>query len=105
MKRVPSGITWLPTFLPLNIKRLYCSRYLHRGGHALRTAADFHLLWLSSAVATNTVTLLRQGAPPAGSRYSKIGACSYDPGRPAQTGLMSLGRDRGASFSRDAGGA
>jgi hypothetical protein len=41
-------ITWLLTSLALTIERLYRLRYLHRGKHPLRTAADFvHLLWLS----------------------------------------------------------
>jgi len=32
----------------LTIERLYRLRYLHRGSHPLRTAADFvYLLWLS----------------------------------------------------------
>jgi len=41
-------ITWLLTSLALTIERLYRLRYLRRGGHPLRTAAEFvHLLWLS----------------------------------------------------------
>ena len=41
-------ITWLLTSLALTIERLYRLRYLHRGTHPLRTAADFvYLLWLS----------------------------------------------------------
>lgn len=41
-------ITWLLTSLALTIERLYRLRYLHRGEHPLRTAADFvYLLWLS----------------------------------------------------------
>ena len=41
-------ITWLLTSLALTIERLYRLRYLHRGKHPPRTAADFvHLLWLS----------------------------------------------------------
>lgn len=41
-------ISWLLTSLALTIERLYRLRYLHRGTHPLRTAADFvHLLWLS----------------------------------------------------------
>lgn len=41
-------ITWLLTSLALTIERLYRLRYLHRGKHPLRTAAEFvHLLWLS----------------------------------------------------------
>lgn len=41
-------ITWLLTSLALTIERLYRLRYLHRGKHPLRTAADFvHLLWLN----------------------------------------------------------
>jgi hypothetical protein len=41
-------ITWLLTSLALTIERLYRLRYLCRGTHAPRTAADFvHLLWLS----------------------------------------------------------
>jgi hypothetical protein len=41
-------ITWLLTNMALTIERLYRLRYLHRGKHPVRTAADFvHLLWLS----------------------------------------------------------
>jgi hypothetical protein len=41
-------ITWLLTCLALTIERLYRLRYLRRGTHPPRTAADFvHLLWLS----------------------------------------------------------
>ena len=41
-------ITWLLTCLALTIERLYRLRYLHRGSHPLRAAADFvYLLWLS----------------------------------------------------------
>jgi len=41
-------ITWLLTSLALTIERLYRLRYLRRGTHLPRTAADFvHLLWLS----------------------------------------------------------
>lgn len=41
-------ITWLLTSLALTIERLYRLRYVHRGQHPLRTAADFvYLLWLS----------------------------------------------------------
>jgi len=41
-------ITWLLTSLALTIERLYRLRYLRRGSHLPRTAADFvHLLWLS----------------------------------------------------------
>lgn len=41
-------ISWLLTSLALTIERLYRLRYLHRGTHPLRTAADFvYLLWLS----------------------------------------------------------
>ena len=40
--------TWLLTSLALTIERLYRLRYLRRGSHLPRTAADFvHLLWLS----------------------------------------------------------
>jgi hypothetical protein len=41
-------ITWLLTSLALTIERLYRLRYLHRGTHLPRTAADFvYVLWLS----------------------------------------------------------
>jgi hypothetical protein len=41
-------ITWLLTSLALTIERLYRLRYLRRGTHPPRTAADFvHVLWLS----------------------------------------------------------
>jgi hypothetical protein len=41
-------IAWLLTSLALTIERLYRLRYLRRGTHPLRTAADFvHVLWLS----------------------------------------------------------
>jgi hypothetical protein len=41
-------ITWLLTSLALTIERLYRLRYLRRGSHAPRTAADFvYMLWLS----------------------------------------------------------
>jgi hypothetical protein len=41
-------ITWLLTSLALTIERLYRLRYLRRGRHHPRTAAEFvHLLWLS----------------------------------------------------------
>jgi hypothetical protein len=41
-------ITWLLTSLALTIERLYRLRYLRRGSHAPRTAADFvYVLWLS----------------------------------------------------------
>jgi hypothetical protein len=41
-------ITWLLTFLALTIERLYRLRYLRRGTHPPRSAADFvDLLWLS----------------------------------------------------------
>ena len=41
-------ITWLLTSLALTIERLYRLRYLRRGTHLPRTAADFvHVLWLS----------------------------------------------------------
>jgi len=41
-------ITWLLTSLALTIERLYRLRYLRRGRHLRRTAADFvYLLWLS----------------------------------------------------------
>ena len=41
-------ITWLLTSLGLTIERLYRLRYLRRGTHPLRTAAEFvHALWLS----------------------------------------------------------
>lgn len=41
-------IIWLLTSLALTIERLYRLRYLRRGRHPLRTAAEFvHLLWLS----------------------------------------------------------
>jgi hypothetical protein len=41
-------ITWLLTSMALTIERLYRLRYLHRGQHPLRSAADFvHLLWIS----------------------------------------------------------
>jgi hypothetical protein len=34
--------------MALTIERLYRLRYLHRGTHPVRTAADFvHLLWIS----------------------------------------------------------
>jgi hypothetical protein len=41
-------ITWLLTSLALTIERLYRLRYLRRGTHPPRTAADFvYVLWLS----------------------------------------------------------
>jgi hypothetical protein len=41
-------ITWLLTSLALTIERLYRLRYLRRGSHPIRSAADFvYLLWLS----------------------------------------------------------
>lgn len=41
-------ISWLLTSLALTIERLYRLRYLRRGTHLPRTAADFvHVLWLS----------------------------------------------------------
>ena len=41
-------ITWLLACLALTIERLYRLRYLRRGTHPPRAAADFvHLLWLS----------------------------------------------------------
>lgn len=41
-------ITWLLTSLALTIERLYRLRYLRRGNHPIRSAADFvYLLWLS----------------------------------------------------------
>jgi len=41
-------ITWLLTSMALTIERLYRLRYLRRGTHPLRTAAEFvHALWLS----------------------------------------------------------
>ena len=41
-------ITWLLTSLALTIERLYRLRYLRRGTHPMRTAADFvYVLWLS----------------------------------------------------------
>jgi hypothetical protein len=41
-------IVWLLTSLALTIERLYRLRYLRRGRHHIRTAAEFvHLLWLS----------------------------------------------------------
>jgi len=41
-------ITWLLTSLGLTIERLYRLRYLRRGTHPLRTAAEFvYVLWLS----------------------------------------------------------
>src|SRR5712671_946704 len=41
-------ITWLLTCLGLTIERLYRLRYLRRGTHPLRTAAEFvYVLWLS----------------------------------------------------------
>ncbi len=41
-------ITWLLTSLALTIERLYRLRYLRRGTHSMRTAADFvYVLWLS----------------------------------------------------------
>jgi hypothetical protein len=41
-------ITWLLTSLALTFERLYRLRYLRRGRHPLRTAAEFvQLLWLS----------------------------------------------------------
>jgi hypothetical protein len=41
-------ITWLLACLALTIERLYRLRYLRRGTHPPRSAADFvHLLWLS----------------------------------------------------------
>lgn len=41
-------ITWLLTSMALTIERLYRLRYLRRGSHPLRSAADFvDLLWLS----------------------------------------------------------
>jgi hypothetical protein len=40
--------TWLLTSLALTLERLYRLRYLRRGRHPRRTAAEFvHLLWLS----------------------------------------------------------
>lgn len=50
-------ITWLLTSLALTIERLYRLRYLHRGKHPVRTAADFvYQLWLtlSQPVSTDT---------------------------------------------------
>jgi len=41
-------ITWLLTNMALTIERLYRLRYLHRGKHPVRTAADFvYRLWLT----------------------------------------------------------
>ena len=41
-------VTWLLTSLALTIERLYRLRYLHRGTHPARAAAEFvYLLWLS----------------------------------------------------------
>jgi hypothetical protein len=41
-------ITWLLTSLALTLERLYRLRYLRRGRHPPRTAAEFvHLLWFS----------------------------------------------------------
>jgi DDE family transposase len=41
-------VTWLLTSLALTIERLYRLRYLHRGTHPVRAAAEFvHALWLS----------------------------------------------------------
>jgi hypothetical protein len=41
-------VGWLITFLAMMIERLYRTRYLHRGTHPRRSAAELHrLLWLS----------------------------------------------------------
>lgn len=50
-------ITWLLTCLALTVERLYRLRYLHRGSHPLRAAADFvYLLWLSLSQPTSVDT-------------------------------------------------
>ncbi len=50
-------ITWLLTSLALTIERLYRLRYLRRGSHLPRTAADFvHLLWLSLSLPASADT-------------------------------------------------
>jgi hypothetical protein len=50
-------ITWLLTNMAFTIERLYRLRYLHRGKHPVRTAADFvYRFWLtlSQPVSTDT---------------------------------------------------
>ena len=50
-------VCWLITLLALTIERLYRLRYLHRGNHHPRSAADFVLqLWLSLAAKTTNDT-------------------------------------------------
>lgn len=50
-------ITWLLISLALTIERLYRLRYLRRGTHPVRTAAEFvHMLWLSLSPAAPTDT-------------------------------------------------
>ena len=50
-------ITWLLTNMALTIERLYRLRYLHRGKHPVRTAADFVFrLWLTLSQPASTDT-------------------------------------------------